>query len=126
MTIQRIKLGGLDGQLDLMVDYYLVVEGAGQRVAMRPVFDHLRELGIPPEANHGREPAAGPDNALVDEQDALIEQGNQPGSRSPGCAAPANAGRAASVARRRPDSNTSRGRWPSSSDDTSGRWARAL
>ena len=48
-------------------------------LAMRPVFDRLRELGIPPEANRVRDPAARPENATVDELDALIEQGNAPG-----------------------------------------------
>jgi len=127
-VLQRLRDAGFRVRSQWRVGYYridLVVEGAGQRLAiecdgdryhgienlakdmdrqavlerlgwrfvrirgsafyrdadlaMRPVFDRLRELGIPPEANHGKDPAAGPESALVDELDALIEQGNQPG-----------------------------------------------
>ena len=54
--------------------FYRDAEGA-----MRPVFERLQALGIPPEANHGGDPAAGQENRLIDELDALIGQGNEPG-----------------------------------------------
>lgn len=126
-VLQRLSEAGFRVRSQWRVGYYridLVVEGAGQRLAiecdgdryhplnlaedmdrqavlerlgwrfvrirgsafyrdaelaMRLVFDRLRELEIPPEANHGRHPAVGPENRLIDELDALIEQGNQPG-----------------------------------------------
>ncbi|MEF8730079.1 MAG: AAA domain-containing protein [Accumulibacter sp.] len=54
--------------------FYRDAEGA-----MRPVFERLQALGIPPEANHGGDPAAGQENRLIDELDALIGQGNPAG-----------------------------------------------